>query len=195
MNRVSIGGIGSGPISQRRRRRFQALASARLARLGCRFPCKTGTILHNCKDNWTPHQHRTHRDAGQHARCCAARAASGRQTTLAPEIAERRPSIYLDLESDADRARLAQPELYLAEHQDKLVILDEVHRLPNLFQKLRGLIDRGRRGGRKAGRFLPKSNAWHPTKLPLRGGQRLFVLSSRTGKERQELPFPALLQT
>ncbi|MER8530528.1 hypothetical protein NKI34_32920 [Mesorhizobium sp. M0700] len=103
--------------------------------------------------------------------------------------------MYLDLESDADRARLAEPELYLAEHQDKLVILDEVHRLPNLFQKLRGLIDRGRRGGRKAGRFLPKSNAWHPTKLPLRGGQRLFVLSTRTGKERQELPFPALLQT
>ncbi|TIX45185.1 MAG: ATPase, partial [Mesorhizobium sp.] len=65
------------------------------------------------------------------------------KTTLALEIAERRPSIYLDLESDADRARLAEPELYLAEHQDKLVILDEVHRLPNLFQNLRGLIDRG----------------------------------------------------
>ncbi|TKB64890.1 MAG: ATP-binding protein, partial [Mesorhizobium sp.] len=76
------------------------------------------------------------------------------KTTLALEIAERRPSIYLDLESDADRARLAEPELYLAEHQDKLVILDEVHRLPNLFQNLRGLIDRGRRGGRKVGRFL-----------------------------------------
>ena len=76
------------------------------------------------------------------------------KTTLALEIAESRPSIYLDLESDADRARLAEPELYLAEHEDKLVILDEVHRLPNLFQNLRGLIDRGRRRGRKAGRFL-----------------------------------------
>ncbi|MER9839160.1 AAA family ATPase [Mesorhizobium sp. M0145] len=60
------------------------------------------------------------------------------KTTLAPEITERRPSIYLDLESDADRARLAEPELYLAEHQDKLVILDEVHRLPNLFQNCAG---------------------------------------------------------
>jgi len=76
------------------------------------------------------------------------------KTTLALDIAENRPSIYLDLESDADRARLAEPELYLAEHEDKLVILDEVHRLPNLFQNLRGLIDRGRRHGRKAGRFL-----------------------------------------
>jgi hypothetical protein len=76
------------------------------------------------------------------------------KTTLALEIAEARPSIYLDLESDADRAKLSEPELYLSEHEDKLVILDEVHRLPNLFQILRGLIDSGRRKGRRAGRFL-----------------------------------------
>ena len=34
------------------------------------------------------------------------------KTTLAMDIAELRPSIYLDLESDADRAKLAEPELY-----------------------------------------------------------------------------------
>lgn len=71
------------------------------------------------------------------------------KTTLALAIADHRPSIYLDLESDADRAKLAEPELYLSQHSDKLVILDEVHRLPNLFQNLRGLIDRGRRIGKK----------------------------------------------
>jgi len=76
------------------------------------------------------------------------------KTTLALAIADQQPSIYLDLESDADRARLAEPELYLAEHQDRLVIMDEVHRLPNLFRSLRGLIDRGRRAGRRAGQFL-----------------------------------------
>lgn len=76
------------------------------------------------------------------------------KTTLARMIGEQRPSLYLDLESDADRARLAEPELYLAGHEDKLVILDEVHRLPGLFQILRGLIDEGRRKGRRAGRFL-----------------------------------------
>lgn len=76
------------------------------------------------------------------------------KTTLALEIAENPPSIYLDLESPADRARLADPELYLAGHEDELVVLDEVHRLPGLFQSLRGLIDRGRRRGRRAGRFL-----------------------------------------
>jgi uncharacterized protein len=46
------------------------------------------------------------------------------KTTLALEIAEQRPSIYLDLESDSDRAKLAEPELYLAGREDKLVILD-----------------------------------------------------------------------
>lgn len=76
------------------------------------------------------------------------------KTTLALMFAENRPSIYLDLESDADRAKLADPELYLADHEDKLVILDEVQRLPDLFQNLRGLIDRGRRRDRRTGRFL-----------------------------------------
>ncbi len=76
------------------------------------------------------------------------------KTTLAHEIADVRPSIYLDLESPADRAKLSEPELYLADHEDKLMILDEVHRLPGLFQPLRGLIDRGRRRGKRTGRFL-----------------------------------------
>ena len=76
------------------------------------------------------------------------------KTTLALEVGEQRSSIYLDLESDADRAKLAEPELYLAGHEDKLVILDEVHRVPDLFQNLRGLIDQGRRKGLRSGRFL-----------------------------------------
>ena len=76
------------------------------------------------------------------------------KTTLAQEIGESGPSIYLDLESDADRSRLREPELYLGNHEDKLVILDEVHRVPDLFQNLRGLIDKGRKKGRRTGRFL-----------------------------------------
>lgn len=76
------------------------------------------------------------------------------KTTLALEIGETRPSLYLDLESPADRAKLADAGRYLAEHEDKLVILDEVHRAPEIFQILRGLIDQGRRRGKKDGRFL-----------------------------------------
>lgn len=76
------------------------------------------------------------------------------KTTLALELAESRSSIYLDLESPADLNKLADPELYLSEHADKLVILDEIHRLPDIFPVLRGLIDRARRRGDKTGRFL-----------------------------------------
>ncbi len=76
------------------------------------------------------------------------------KTTLALEVAKKRPAVYLDLEAVPDRAKLSDPELYLADHEDKLVILDEVHRVPDLFQSLRGLIDRGRRKGKRVGRFL-----------------------------------------
>ena len=76
------------------------------------------------------------------------------KTTLALEIGKTVNALYLDLESEQDLAKLAQPELYLADHQDRLVIFDEVHRLPGLFPVLRGLIDRGRRAGLRAGRYL-----------------------------------------
>jgi predicted AAA+ superfamily ATPase len=62
--------------------------------------------------------------------------------------------MYLDLELPSDRAKLADPELYLAAHEDRLVILDEIHRLPGIFQTLRGLIDQRRRKGKRSGQFL-----------------------------------------
>jgi hypothetical protein len=76
------------------------------------------------------------------------------KTTLALAVAEERDAVYLDLESEADRARLAEPELYFADHADELVVLDEIHRAPDIFEALRGTIDRGRRQGRGVGRFL-----------------------------------------
>jgi predicted AAA+ superfamily ATPase len=77
------------------------------------------------------------------------------KTTLAEMLAAQRPGcVYLDLESPADRSKLQDAEAYLARIEDKLVILDEVQRLPGLFQPLRGLIDRGRRKGYRHGRFL-----------------------------------------
>jgi len=66
------------------------------------------------------------------------------KTTLALEVAKSRPSIYLDLENEEDRAKLSNPTRYFADHERELVILDEVHRVPELFQSLRGVIDRGR---------------------------------------------------
>lgn len=76
------------------------------------------------------------------------------KTTLALQVARKRDALYLDLESEQDKAKMAQPELYLSSHLDKLVIIDEVHRLPGLFPVLRSLIDRAKREGRKCGYYL-----------------------------------------
>jgi uncharacterized protein len=76
------------------------------------------------------------------------------KTTLALEVAETRPSVYLDLEDEADLIKLSDPVRYFADHEHELVILDEVQRAPELFQRLRGVIDRRRRHGKPNGQFL-----------------------------------------
>jgi predicted AAA+ superfamily ATPase len=76
------------------------------------------------------------------------------KTTLALNLAEKVPSLYLDLEAAEDRRKLAEPALFLRQYEDRLVILDEIHRAPELFSALRGLIDQGRRKGNRTNRFL-----------------------------------------
>ena len=76
------------------------------------------------------------------------------KTTLAHELLADSQAIYLDLESGTDRNKLNDPALFLKDHENSLVILDEIHRAPELFQTLRGLIDDGRRKGQRTGRFL-----------------------------------------
>ena len=76
------------------------------------------------------------------------------KTTLALAVGEARQALYIDLESERDRAKLSEPELYLADHFGRLVILDEVHRAPGLFPSLRGLIDQARRKGHRNGLYL-----------------------------------------
>ncbi|NCC53567.1 MAG: hypothetical protein EOM20_20480 [Spartobacteria bacterium] len=51
-------------------------------------------------------------------------------------------------------AKLGDPVLFLSHNEDRLVILDEIRRMPEIFQTLRGVIDKGRRKGLKTGRFL-----------------------------------------
>lgn len=76
------------------------------------------------------------------------------KTTLAQAIAENRSSIYLDLESPEDLVKLSDPTAFLSPHNDKLVILDEIQRAPDLFRVLRGLIDKNRQAGRRGEQFL-----------------------------------------
>ena len=76
------------------------------------------------------------------------------KTTLAYEVAEERDALYLDLEDRNDREKLSDPGLFLEQYEDKLVVLDEIYCTPGLFQTLRGIIDKGRRKGKRTGRFL-----------------------------------------
>jgi predicted AAA+ superfamily ATPase len=76
------------------------------------------------------------------------------KTTLARRIGETRPSIYFDLENPEHLAVLAEPRSVLARYVDRLVILDEVQRIPGLFGALRGLIDDARHVGKGVGQFL-----------------------------------------
>lgn len=77
----------------------------------------------------------------------------GRQvgkTTLAKLLRDGEPEtcVYLDLERPSDLSKLRDPESYLEMHAGKLVILDEVQRIPELFAVLRALVDADRRNGR-----------------------------------------------
>lgn len=64
------------------------------------------------------------------------------QQTVAPK------SVYLDLELPSDLHKLQSPELYLRQFSDRLVIIDEIQRMPELFPLLRALVDQKRSGGR-----------------------------------------------
>ncbi len=72
------------------------------------------------------------------------------KTTLAREIAAElnMDSMYLDLELPSDLVKLTEPELFLRQHQQRLVILDEIQRMPGLFPLLRALVDEHRINGR-----------------------------------------------
>lgn len=76
------------------------------------------------------------------------------KTTLARSIYRETGGVYLDLESAADREKLLDARSYLAGHRGRLVILDEIQRVPGLFPELRGLIDEAVEAGYRTGQFL-----------------------------------------
>jgi hypothetical protein len=76
------------------------------------------------------------------------------KTTIALNIAETSVSVYLDLESRLDLEKVRDIVSFQENNQDKLIILDEVQRLPEVFAQLRGIIDKERRKGNRAGQFL-----------------------------------------
>lgn len=82
------------------------------------------------------------------------------KTTLAHQVGDAaRGSVYLDLESPEDVARLGDASAFFKRHSEDLVILDEIHRAPDVFAILRGIVDRGRREGKRGGQFLVLGSA------------------------------------
>ena len=78
------------------------------------------------------------------------------KTTLARQVVDQLGdhAVYLDLERPADARKLDDADAYLRQQVGRLVVLDEIHRAPDLFPTLRGIIDERRRGGERCGQFL-----------------------------------------
>jgi predicted AAA+ superfamily ATPase len=78
------------------------------------------------------------------------------KTTLALEVAKLigKDSHYLDLELDSDIAKLSDAQAYLERFENKLLIIDEVQRQPDLFRLLRSLVDVRKRAGERTAQFL-----------------------------------------
>ena len=83
------------------------------------------------------------------------------KTTLARAIADApghtggpESGLYLDLENPCHLDRLSDARGYLGSVRSRLVVLDEIHRVPELFQVLRGIIDDRIRDGERVGHFL-----------------------------------------
>lgn len=79
---------------------------------------------------------------------------AGKTTLALAEMARRGDAVYLDLELPSSQRQLDDPEAFLLAQRNRLVILDEVQRMPELFAVLRGVIDIRRRDGEAAGQFL-----------------------------------------
>ena len=87
------------------------------------------------------------------------------KTTLARHIAVMHPNaLCLDLQLPGDREKLAEGSGFLQAHRDKLLVLDEVQYVPEVFAQLRPEIDAQRTPGRflllgsASGRLLQQSS-------------------------------------
>lgn len=76
------------------------------------------------------------------------------KTTLAFNLSENSPAVYLDLENSLDVAKVQDIRAFHEENRTRLLILDEVQRTPDIFAPIRGIIDKERRKGNKFGLFL-----------------------------------------
>ena len=72
----------------------------------------------------------------------------GKSTLARYLLQNRKDALFLDLELPSDMRKLTDAELFLQEHAQQLICIDEVQLRPDLFPLLRAIIDKGRRPGR-----------------------------------------------
>ncbi|MBN2382494.1 ATP-binding protein [bacterium] len=71
------------------------------------------------------------------------------KTTLAKKILNSiGNAVYLDLELPSDQNRVIEAEIYLSQFVDRLVVIDEIQQMPELFPLIRALVDEHRVPGR-----------------------------------------------
>ena len=118
------------------------------------------------------------------------------KTTLARQIAADWPqgALYLDMEMPSDRQRLSDAEAYLRAQSPKLVVVDEIHRVPELFAVLRGLIDERRASGQRFGHFLLLGSAsldlMRQSSESLAGRVAYLEMGAITADEAQAVQLP-----
>ena len=76
------------------------------------------------------------------------------KTTLALQIAKTIDTVYFDLEDDLDLIKVQDIKMLYHENKSKLIILDEIQRIPESFPQFRGLIDKERQQGNRSALFL-----------------------------------------
>lgn len=86
---------------------------------------------------------------------------------LALDVVKNRNAVYLHLERPADLLKTQNFEPFCEANHNRLIILDEVQRRPEIFALLRGMIDRRKRSGQKFGQFLLLGSASLEAPVPV----------------------------
>jgi predicted AAA+ superfamily ATPase len=72
---------------------------------------------------------------------------SGKSTLAKQLLKKRKNTIYLDLERPSDIQKLHDAEWFLTQQKGKLICLDEIQRLPEIFPLIRSLVDEWGKNG------------------------------------------------
>ncbi|WP_310378290.1 ATP-binding protein [Flavobacterium sp.] len=72
----------------------------------------------------------------------------GKSTLVKTLVKNWGDSVYLDLQNDTDLSKLDQPTYFFQSNDDKIICLDEIQLVPQLFSVLRSVVDSNRQNGK-----------------------------------------------